>query len=242
MTYNTTKAVAALPIVAVLLIAAFSAPSLGVIGFAAAKKQKVDAMDDTNPGNYDEHFASLSDLDIKGYGFGKKSDKMNAYIEVYGIAGGTKAEHDMHEEGDEGHGYAIAYVIEVITKHGIQTWAIDSHEAQHGTGVGDEWHAHKVVLGDNVDTPAVEGPACLNEVDHVTHAMMEGNRVIFEHMKMKTKNGFEGIDAKGIISAKTVLLQLQVEDPDAPRDPLVNPCIALVRQVFDEADIGKISN
>jgi hypothetical protein len=242
MTYITTKTAAALPIVAVLLVAAIASPSLGLVDFVAAKKQKVDAMDDTNPGIYDEHFPSLSDLDIKNYGFGKKGDKMNAYMEVYGVPGGTKANHDMHEEGDEGHGYAIAYAITVNTKHGIETWAIDSHEAQHGGGEGDEWHAHKVVLGDNPDSTAVEGDNCLNEVDHVTHAMMDGNKIIFEDMKVKTKNGVEGIDAKSIISAKTVLLQLQVEDPDAERDPEVNPCIALVRQVFDSAELGKISS
>jgi hypothetical protein len=218
---------------ALLLLATLANPSLGVVGIAEAKKQKVDAQGDTAP---EEMFDDLADPDIKSYGF----DKKNAYVEVYGVAGGTKAEH---EEGEEGFGHAIAYVLTIVTKSGEkQIWAIDSHEAQHGgsTDPSTMWHAHKVVLGDSPRTPdLVEGNNCLNEVDHVTHAMTDGNRMIFEDMKVKTKNGVEGIEAKTILSAQTVLLEVQVEDPDNPGDA---PCVALVVHEFDAAKLGKKNN
>lgn len=225
----TTKVLTMIPLAAVLLIAALTAPSTGLVGVAEAKKQKVDAQGDTDA---HEHFPSLIDLDIKDYGF----DKKNAYIEVYGTAGETVAEHDPEEEG---FGHAIAYVLQIVTKSGEnQTWAIDSHEAQHGgsTDPSTTWHAHKVTLGDSPRTPdVVEGFDCLNEVDHVTHAMVEGNRMIFEDMKVKTKKGVEGIEAKKILSAATVLLEVQVEDPDDPGDA---PCVALVVHQFDAAKLG----
>jgi len=234
MTNKAGSALTVLPIMAVLLIAAFTAPSLGMVGFAAAKKmQNIDTQEDTNP---EPMFASLTDLDIKSYGF----DKKNAYIEVYGSAGGTKAEH---EEGEEGFGHAIAYVLVVETKRGVETWAIDSHEAQHGTS-GDSstmWHAHRVVLGDSTKTPnTVEGSDCLNEVDHVTHAMTDGNRMIFEDMKvMSNKGELESVKAKAILGAQTVLLEVQVADPDNPGDA---PCVAKVVHVFDSAEIGRVKN
>lgn len=231
------KARAALAASAAILVLAglIAAPSM--TGLAEAKKQKVDPMEDTDAGRYEEHFPDLADLDIKSYGF----DHKNAYIEVYGTAGGTHAEHDVSAEGDTGFGYAIAYVLTIVTRSGeVQTWAIDSHEAQHGTGgPGSEWHAHKVVLGDNPRTADTEGSDCLNEVDHVTHAMTDGNRMVFEDMKVKTKKGVVGIEAKSILSANTVLLQLQVPDPDDASPD--TPCIAKVRQGFDSATLGKVN-
>lgn len=158
------------------------------------------------------------DLDIKDYGFKGK----NAYIEVYGTAGGTLGERDE----------AIAYVLNIKTKSGEeQTWAVDSHEIQHGdTGTGEAWHGHRVHLTDNPATPE-EDTTCLNEVDEVTHAMMDGKRAVFEDMKGKP------IKAKKILSAATVRLQLQVDDPDNP--PPGTTCIALVVQVYDTADLTK---
>jgi hypothetical protein len=226
---DTAKTLTALPIVAVLLLAAFTVPSLGLVGVAEAKKQKVDPEGDTAP---EEMFEDLSDLDIKSYDFKGK----NAYIEVYGTAGGTIAEHE-----DEGFGHAIAYVLTIVTRSGEeQTWAIDSHEAQHGgsTDPSTTWHAHKVVLGDSPRTPdVVEGSDCLNEVDHVTTAMVDGDRMIFEDMKVKTKKGVEGVEAKRLLSAATVLLEVQVEDPDNPGDA---PCVAKVVHVFDTAELGTV--
>lgn len=178
------------------------------------KKPKVDPKGDS----------PFLDLDIKDYGFKGK----DAYIEVYGTAGGTLGEHDE----------AIGYVLNIITRSGEeQTWAVDSHEIQHGdTGTGEEWHGHRVHLTDNPTTPEVDA-TCLNEVDQVTHAMMKGKRAIFEDMKVKSKRGVEGIDAKKITSAATVRLQLQVDDPDNP--PPGTTCIALVVQVYDTADLTK---
>lgn len=218
---HSSRVMTAIPIVAVLLLAAFTSPSLGMVGVAEAKKQKVDPRGDTNA---HEHFADLADLDIKSYGF----DKKNAYIEVYGTAGGTIA---MHEEGEAGFGHAVGYVINIVTRSGeAQTWAIDSHEAQHSTlpDRSELWHGHRVNVVGN----------CLNEVDHVTLAKTDGNRMIFENMKTKTKNGILGIEAKTILSAHTVLLDVQVADPDNPGDA---PCIALVSHVFDSAILGKVS-
>ncbi|MEM3159202.1 MAG: hypothetical protein QXJ74_00285 [Nitrososphaera sp.] len=178
------------------------------------KKPKVDPKGDS----------PFLDLDIKDYGFKGK----DAYVEVYGTAGGTLGEHDE----------AIGYVLNIITRSGEeQTWAVDSHEIQHGdTGTGSAWHGHRVHLTDNPATPEVDA-TCLNEVDQVTHAMMKGKRAIFEDMKVKSKKGVEGIDAKKITSAATVRLQLQVDDPDNP--PPGTTCIALVVQVYDTADLTK---
>lgn len=116
---------------------------------------------------------------------------------MYGVAGRTHA-HDEPVEGEPGFGYAVAYVITIVTRSGqVQTWGIDSHEARHDTGgLGTEWHAHRVVLGDNPRTEDVEGSDCLNEVDHVIHAMTGGNRMIFENMKVKTQEGCRGNRSK----------------------------------------------
>ena len=207
---------------ALLLLGALAAPSLGLIGIAQAKK--TDEHSNINPRDDPRGDSPLLDLDIKDYGFEAK----NAFIEVYGEAGGTVGAHDE----------AIAYVLEIITKEGeAQTWAIDSHEKQHGnSGTGEEWHAHRIHLTDN---PNVPGPdiSCLNEVDHVTHAMMDGSRVMFEDMKVKSKNGIEGISAKTVTSASTVRLQVLVDDPDNP--PVGTACIAQVLQVFDSADLDE---
>jgi hypothetical protein len=228
---HSSRVMTAIPIVAVLLLAAFTSPSLGLVGVAEAKKVKVDPEGDAVP---HMHIPNVADLDIKSYGF----DHKNAYIEVHGTAGGTKAEHDPSEPCC---GHAIAYVLTIVTRSGeVQTWAVDSHEAQHGGGVGMMWHAHKVVLGDSPRTPdVVEGPDCLNEVDHVTHAMDEGHRMVFEDMKLKTKKGIVGIEAKAILNAKTVLLHVEVPNPDEPGDA---PCVAMVDHVFDTAILGKVSN
>jgi hypothetical protein len=210
---------------AMLLLAALGSPqSLGLVGIAQAKqpdddkdRPKVDPAGDS----------PLADLDIKDYGFKNK----NAYIEVYGKAGGTVGAHSE----------AIAYMLNIVTRSGeAQTWAIDSHDIQHGSvGVGSAWHAHRVHLTDN---PAVPGPdsTCLNEVDQVTHATMDGNRVIFEDMKVKTKHGVEGISAKTITSAATVRLQTLVDDHDNP--PAGTPCIAQVIQVYDTANLSEKHN
>jgi hypothetical protein len=244
-----------LAMAAILLLAAFTAPSIGMVGFAAAKsddsedddkrefsrlfgsndddrdedrKESKDAKDAKNEkGTFDR---KLKALDIKNYGF----DRQDAYIQVYGMAGAIIDPHP-----DEDHD-VIAYVLDIVTKDGErQTWAIDSHEAAHGEENPEgAWHAHRVHLTDNPLTEEKDA-TCLNEVDHVTHAMMDGDRVIFENMKSKTKNGIEGIEAKKITSAATVLLELQVDDPDQPRDPEVTPCIAIVMHVYDNADLDK---
>jgi hypothetical protein len=206
---------AALPIAGVLLLAAFTVPSLGLTDIAEAKKVNEDPQGDS----------PFADLDIRTYGFQGK----NAYIEVYGTAGGTLPEH-----GDE----AIAYVLNVVTATGeAQTWAIDSHEAQHGES-GDPstmWHAHRVHLTAHPDTGEM---TCLNEVDEVTHAMTDGRRMIFEEFKVRTERGVQAVVVKEITSALTVELHVLVEDPDNP--PEGTACIAEVSDVFDIADLGKV--
>lgn len=246
------KALAALPIVMVLLLAAFAVPSTGLVGIAQAKQsgnENNDDDDDKAQENNRKEFSKLFgnssndnddkdrkpkadpqgdspfvDLDIGDYGFQGK----DAFIEVYGTAGGTVGEHDE----------AIAYVLAIVTKGGEpQTWAIDSHEKQHGdTHTGSEWHAHRVHLTDDPASPGVDAN-CLNEVDQVTHAMMDGHRVIFENMKSKGKNGVEGVSAKKITSAATVRLLVLVDDPDNP--PAGTACIARVMQAYDTADLTK---
>jgi hypothetical protein len=200
--------------IGVLILAAFTAPSLGLVDVAEAEKQTVDAEDSTIP-----------DLDIKRYGFKGK----NAYIEVYGTAGDTVPEDEYH---------AIAYVLNIVTTRGEeQTWAVDSHEAQHGTSDDPStmWHAHRVHLTEHPDTGQM---TCLNEVDEVTHAMMDGNIVVFEELKVRTERGVAAVVVKEITSALTVELHVLVEDPDDP--PEGTPCIAEVSAVFDSAELGKI--
>jgi hypothetical protein len=66
--------------------------------------------------------------------------------------------------------------------------------------------------------------------------MTDGNRMIFEDMKVQSNSGeVESVKAKAILSAATVLLEVQVEDPDNPGDA---PCVAKVVHVFDTADLG----
>lgn len=229
--HDMTKVLAALLIATALLLAA---PSAGLVGVVQAddddeegkkefsklfgKNKDKEKDEDKKPKKDPKGDSPFLDLDIKDYGFKGK----NAYIEVYGAAGET-----LGEENE-----AIAYVLNIVTKGGEeQTWAVDSHERQHGdTGTGEEWHGHRVHLTDNLATPELDA-TCLNEVDEVTHAMMDGNRAIFEDMKGKP------INAKKILSAATVRLQLQVDDPDNP--PPGTPCIALVVQVYDTADLTK---
>jgi hypothetical protein len=93
------------PIQVALAIAAIAALFVAPSGLALAKNVEHDPEGDS----------PFPDLDIKKYGFAGKT----AYIEVYGEAGGTLADHD----------HAIAYVLNIVTADGDeQTWAIDSHE------------------------------------------------------------------------------------------------------------------
>lgn len=154
------------------------------------------------------------DLDIKKYGIAGK----RAYIQVYGTAGETLADLE--------HG-AIAYVLHIITSSGdSQTWAIDSHERQHGdSGAGEAWHTHRVVVDED---------GCLNEVDQVNAATVKNKHVWFENMVVRGNSGnAETVDVAEVVGAATVELELQVEDPDNP--PAGTECIAIVTHVFDEA-------
>ena len=169
----------------------------------------------------DQEGNAVPDLDIHHFGFAGTK----AYIQVDGTAGGTLADHE----------HAIAYVINILTATGeMQTWAIDSHEKQHGdTGTGEEWHAHRVVVGDNPNTEEDEGPFCVNEVDEVNHATMQEHRVIFENMVVRGKTGnLETVDTVAVLSALTVELHVLVDDPDHPGDA---PCIAEISWPFDDA-------
>jgi hypothetical protein len=201
-------------VVASLAIASF-ATQTGLANVAEAAL----LTDDPQGDGLDQQGNPVPDLDIKKYGIAGK----RAYIQVYGTAGGTLADHD----------HAIAYVINVITaKDELQTWAIDSHEKQHGdTNTGEEWHAHRVHLGDNPNTIDVEPLGCVNEVDQVNHATVEDKRVWFENMVVRGDSGdLETVDVVGITSALTVELHVLVDDPDNPGDA---PCIAEVSWVFD---------
>ncbi len=233
--HDRTKVLAALLIATALLLAA---PSAGLVSVVQAdsddddddkeKKKEFSRLfgknkdkekdKDKKPKVDPEGDSPFPDLDIKDYGFKGK----DAFIKVYGTAGGTLGEHDE----------AIAYVLNIITKSGEeQTWAVDSHEIQHGdTSTGSAWHGQQVFLTDNPATPE-EDATCLNGVEHVTPATVGGKRAIFEDMKGKD------IKAKKITSAATVRLQILVDDPDNP--PPETTCIALVAQVYDTADLTK---
>lgn len=209
---------------AVIAVVAFSlfvaTLSLGLMSVAADPNKQDPRGDVQQPLEPHEPFSDedLANLDIHKYGFSGK----RAYLQVWGTAGGTLPEHD---EEEEGFGHAIAYVINIVTSDGEkQTWAIDSHEAQHGSvGVGEAWHAHRVVVDGN----------CLNEVDHVNPATVKNKHVWFENMVVRGKSGnLETVDAVEIASAATVLLEVQVADPDDPGDA---ECIALVAHTFDTA-------
>jgi hypothetical protein len=207
------------PIQLALAISAVTAALfLASSGVAMANNVTSDARGDTEA---HEHFSDddLANLDIHKYGFAGQ----RAYLQVWGTAGGTLPEH---EESEEGFGHAIAYVINVVTSSGEhQTWAIDSHEAQHGSvGVGATWHGHRVVVEGN----------CLNEVDQVTSATVENKHVWFDNMVVRGNSANpETVDIVEITSAATVLLQVMVADPDNP--PEGTPCIALVVHAFDTA-------
>jgi hypothetical protein len=154
----------------------------------------------------------IADLDIKQYGIAGKK----AYIMVYGTAGGTLADHD----------HAIAYVLNVVTTSGEeQTWAVDSHEKQHGdAGVGAEWHAHRVNVVDG----------CVNEVDQVNPATVKNKHVWFENMVVRGNSGNpQTVGVAEITSALTVELHVLVDDPDNP--PPGTECIAEVSAVYDTA-------
>ena len=91
-------------------------------------------------------------------------------------------------------------------------------------GVGEAWHGHRVVVEGN----------CLNEVDQVTTATVENKHVWFDNMVVRGKSGnSETVDAVEITGAATVLLDVQVADPDNP--PEGTECIALVAHAFDTA-------
>lgn len=187
-------------------------------GVAMANNVTSDARGDTEA---QEHFSDddLANLDIHKYGFAGQ----RAYLQVWGTAGGTLSER---EEGEEGFGHAIAYVINVVTASGEHpTWAIDSHEAQHGSvGVGEAWHGHRVVVEGN----------CLNEVDQVTSATVENKHVWFDNMVVRGNSGNpETVAIMEITGAATVLLQVMVADPDNP--PEGTACIALVDHTLDTA-------
>lgn len=185
---------AAIAAVAALLFVASS-------GTALAKNVQSDPQD-----------SSIADLDIKKYGIAGQQ----AYIQVYGTAGGTLADHE----------HAIAYVINVVTTSGEeQTWAIDSHEKQHGdAGVGAAWHAHRVVVVDG----------CVNEVDQVNPATVKNNYVWFENMVVRGNSGNpETVGVAEITGALTVELHVLVDDPDNP--PPGTECIAEVSAMYDTA-------
>jgi hypothetical protein len=199
-----------------MVLASFASPLAFVNVEAAALGSDVAGDAVNNQGK------AVPDLDIKMAGFAGS----RAYIQVYGTAGGTVADHE----------HAIAYVLTVVTdSKEVQAWAIDSHEKQHGdSGTGSEWHAHRVHLGDNPNTTTVERAGCVNEVDQVNHAMMDGNRVYFENMVVKGANGNpETVKAVEITSALTVELHVLVDDPDNP--PAGTACIAEVSWLFDAA-------
>lgn len=205
------------PIQMALIISAVAAVLLAPSGIALANNGGQDARGDTEA---HEHFSDddLANLDIHQYGFAGK----RAYVQVWGTAGGTLPEHE-----EEGFGHAIAYVINIVTSTGEhQTWAIDSHEAQHGTS-GDPstaWHGHRVVVEGN----------CLNEVDQVVSATVKNKHVWFDNMVVRGNSGnLETVDAVEITSAATVLLDVHVADPDNP--PEGTECIALVAHAFDTA-------
>jgi hypothetical protein len=209
------------PVVVLTLIAALATVLTTSTVFAAYAANKANDL---------KGETEFTDLDIKGYGFSGKK----AYIEVYGKAGATHGD-DVPYPDDDGHGTAIAYVIAIKTDAGqTQTWAIDSHEAQHSdTGVGVDWHGHRVHLGDNPDTSETEPGNCVNEVDEVVHASMKNKKAIFEDMKVRGEIGeLETVNAVEILGAQTVLLDVEVADPDHPGDA---QCIALVAQSFDAA-------
>jgi hypothetical protein len=62
--------------------------------------------------------------------------------------------------------------------------------------------------------------------------------MVFEDMKVKTKKGVIGIEAKSILKAQTVLLHVEVLNPDEPGNA---PCVAIVEHEFDSATLGKVS-
>lgn len=127
----------------------------------------------------------------------------NLNLQVYGKAGQTVPQGD-HD--------VFAYVI--VTDNGI--YASDSHEAQHADDeqVADKaWHGHKV---------EVDERGCLTEIGSFkSQARMDGSNVKI------TATG-----ATKILAAKTVMLELLVNDPD---DVPEGTCIAQIHEVFDIA-------
>lgn len=210
-------AIKARPIQMALIMSAVAAVLLAPSGIAFANNGEQDARGDTEA-HEDISGDNLKNLDIHKYGFAGK----RAFVQVWGTAGGTLPEHE-----GEGFGHAIAYVINIVTSTGEhQTWAIDSHEAQHGssTDPSTAWHGHRVVVEDG----------CLNEVDQVVSATVKNKHVWFDNMVVRGNSGnSETVDAVEITGAATVLLEVQVADPDNP--PEGTECIALVAHVFDTA-------
>ena len=128
----------------------------------------------------------------------------NLNIQVYGKAGNTVP---------TGHMDVYAYVA--VTDAGV--YASDSHEAQHADDeqVADKaWHGHMVTVDDR---------GCLTEIGSFkSHAKMAGSNVKISET-----------GATKILTAMTVKLELQVEDPDNPPEGVT--CIAKIVKVFDEA-------
>lgn len=203
MTHNSGQKRKALVASVALALAASLAISPGMAAIAESEVMTQDLQDATDP-----------NLDIKQYGISGGK----AYIQVYGTAGGTLADHE----------HAVAYVINVLTTDGVvQTWAIDSHEKQHGdTATGEEWHAHRVTVVDG----------CVNEVDQVNHAMVEDKRATFENMVVRGSSGnSETVGVAKVLSALTVELHVLVDDPDNP--PVGTKCIAVVSKLYDSAPL-----
>lgn len=162
------------PVYLALAIAAmaallFAASSTNVQAKAVGKDPKGDSV--------------FRDFDIKKFGF-KKGE---AYIEVYGKAGGTLP---------SGNTTIFAYVIHTNTG----TYASDSHEAQHADDeqvANLSWHGHKVEIDSN---------GCIEEIGSFkSRAVLDGPRVTITETA-----------AGEILKAQTVRLELQVADPDNP--------------------------
>jgi hypothetical protein len=131
----------------------------------------------------------------------------NPNLQLHGKAGQTVPE-GMHD--------VYAYVI--VTDTGI--YAADSHEAQHADDeqvANKAWHGHKV---------EVDSSGCLTEIGSFkSHAKLAGSNV-----------KIEDTGASKIIMAQTVMLEIQVEDPDNPPEGVT--CIAKIVRVFDTAILG----
>lgn len=125
------------------------------------------------------------------------------YIQVYGLAGQTLPE-----------GEHTAYAYVVFTDKGI--FASDSHEAQHADSenvANRSWHGHKLNISET---------GCINEIGGFkASAKIAGTHVFIE-----------GTEATQVFGAKTVQLEILVEDPD---NVPPGTCIAQIVDEFDSA-------